>query len=72
MLLEIDNRLVKENQLTSVSDYKLKMFVHNNPKEAEKEISNWLYTNAVHIHHITQSQSEKGGNFVFVVSIYYS
>jgi hypothetical protein len=47
------------------------MFVNNDPKEAEKNISQWLSQNDVHVRHITQSQSEKGGHFVLIVSLYY-
>jgi hypothetical protein len=49
----------------------LRMFVNNDPKEAEKTISQWLSQNDVHVRHITQSQSEKGGHFVLIVSLYY-
>lgn len=49
----------------------VKMFIHNNPGEAEKEISLWLKENDVIIQHVAQSQSEKGGGFVFVVSLFY-
>jgi len=47
------------------------MFVYNNPKEAEKAISEWLKQNDVTVHHIAQSQSEKNGNFVFVITLFY-
>jgi hypothetical protein len=49
----------------------LRMFVSNDPKEAEKNISQWLGQNDVRVRHITQSQSEKGGHFVLIVSLYY-
>ena len=49
----------------------VKMFVHNQPKEAEKAIAQWLKENDVIIHHIAQSQSEKGGSFVFVLTLFY-
>jgi hypothetical protein len=47
------------------------MFVHSNPKDAEKAIAQWLKENDVIIHHIAQSQSEKGGSFVFVLTLFY-
>ena len=53
------------------SSVQVKMFIHNNPKEAEKEIAHWLKENDVIIHHIAQSQSEKGGSFVFVLTLFY-
>jgi len=48
-----------------------KMFVHNNPKDAERAVNQWLKENDVTIHHIAQSQSEKGGHFVFVITLFY-
>lgn len=49
----------------------IKMFVHNNPKDTEKAIAQWLKENDVIIHHIAQSQSEKNGSFVFVITLFY-
>lgn len=48
------------------------MFVCNNPVTAEKEVAQWLAQNPVTITHITQSQSERGGSFVFVLSLFYT
>lgn len=53
------------------SAVQVKMFIHNNPKDAEKAISQWLKENDVIIHHIAQSQSEKSGSFVFVLTLFY-
>jgi hypothetical protein len=53
------------------SSVQVKMFVHSNPKDAEKAIAQWLKENDVIIHHIAQSQSEKGGSFVFVLTLFY-
>jgi hypothetical protein len=53
------------------SSTQVKMFVHNNPKDAEKTVSQWLRENDVIIHHIAQSQSEKAGSFVFVITLFY-
>jgi hypothetical protein len=49
----------------------VKMFIHKDPREAERAVSAWLRENPVQIQHITQSQSEKGGHFVFVLSIFF-
>jgi hypothetical protein len=49
----------------------LKTFVHQNIDEAEKAINNWLELNDITIQHIGQSQSEKNGRFVFVISLFY-
>jgi hypothetical protein len=57
--------------LPDTGSMQLRMFVSNDPKEAEKNISQWLSQNYVHVRHVTQSQSEKGGHFVLIVSLYY-
>jgi len=57
--------------LFNTSSLQVKMFVHGNPIDAEKAIGQWLKQNDVTIHHITQSQSEKNGSFVFVVSLFF-
>jgi len=53
------------------SSVQVKMFIHSHPKDAEKAIAQWLKENDVIIHHIAQSQSEKGGSFVFVLTLFY-
>jgi hypothetical protein len=50
----------------------VKMFVCNSPQAAEKEVNTWLAQNPVSVSHITQSQSERGGAFIFVLSLFYS
>jgi hypothetical protein len=57
--------------LSGTESVQVKMFIHNNPKDAEKAIAQWLKQNHISIRHITQSQSEKNGSFVFVVSVFY-
>lgn len=49
----------------------VKMFVHTDPRQAEKAVANWLKEHTIRIHHVAQSQSEKGGHFVFVLSVFY-
>ena len=58
--------------LQPIPDQQVKIFVDKDPKEAEKNINTWLRQNQVYIHHVGQSQSEKGGNFLFTISIFYS
>ena len=53
-------------------NYRLKMFVHKDPAAAEKEVTQWLLQNSVALHHVTQSQSERGGSFMFVLSLFYT
>jgi len=53
------------------SEVQVKMFIFSSPKDAEKAVAQWLKENDVIIHHIAQSQSEKGGSFVFVLTLFY-
>jgi hypothetical protein len=55
----------------SQSALQVKMFIHTDPNEAEQSVSQWLKQNDVAIDHITQSQSEKNGKFVFVLTVFY-
>ncbi|MBO9682657.1 MAG: hypothetical protein J7502_08330 [Flavisolibacter sp.] len=57
--------------LLNDASLEVKMFVYNQPKDAEKAVSQWLKENDVTIHHIVQSQSEKNGNFVFVITLFF-
>ena len=47
------------------------MFVHQTAAEAEKAVNDWLGQNKVDVQYIGQSQSEQGGRFVFIVSVFY-
>jgi len=49
----------------------VKTFIADDPKNVEKDVNEWLTTNNVSIHHIGQSQSERNGRFVFVISVFY-
>ena len=50
----------------------VKMFIGNKPEIAERNINEWLAKENVTVSHITQSQSERNGSFVFVVSVFYT
>ena len=50
---------------------KIKMFLFKDPEKAEESIHSWLQSSNAKIDHITQSQSEKNGRFLLVVSIFY-
>ena len=50
----------------------VKLFVAENPLLAETQVNQWLQTHPARVHHVGQSQSEKNGRFVFVISIYYT
>lgn len=69
--LKIDNALSKTSIINTAQPMEVKMFVAGNPNEVENELNDWLQQNNVHIQHIGQSQSEKNGRFVFVVSLFY-
>ncbi|MBD0376479.1 MAG: hypothetical protein ICV51_12705 [Flavisolibacter sp.] len=60
--------LKRKNSSTSM---KMKMFIDKDPLIVEAGVNEWLQQHDVHIKHITQSQSEKNGKFVFVISLYY-
>ena len=49
----------------------MKLFIAEHPQLAEAEVNNWLQQSSVEVHHVAQSQSERNGRFVFVVTIYY-
>jgi len=48
-----------------------KIFVHSSAVAAEKALNDWLETNHVQVQYIGQSQSEQGGRFVFIISVFY-
>jgi hypothetical protein len=50
----------------------VKLFVAENLQSAELQVNDWLQSCTAKVHHVGQSQSEKNGRFVFVISIYYS
>lgn len=49
-----------------------KIFVHHSAETAEKELNDWLKENKVSVQYIGQSQSEQGGRFVFIISVFYT
>ena len=49
----------------------VKMFVHNSFNVAEKTINEWLAEQNIKVYHVTQSQCERQGRFVFVISVFY-
>jgi hypothetical protein len=69
--LSIANRPVTSETLHTARETEVKMFHSNNPSEVETEVNHWLQQNEVNVQHIGQSQSEKNGKFVFVLSVFY-
>lgn len=51
---------------------KVKLFVADDLQQIEAMINGWLQTSTSEVQHVTQSQSEKNGKFVFVTAIYYT
>jgi hypothetical protein len=70
--MKIAENFTVENFLHPAGTQEVKIFVDKDPREAEKNINAWLKENKVYIHHVGQSQSEKSGNFLFTISIFYS
>lgn len=68
--IQLTQNTSRQHLMTS-SSLEVKMFVNNRPIDAEKQVSQWLKENEVTIHHIAQSQSEKNGSFVFVITLFY-
>ena len=49
----------------------LKLFVFTELNGIEEKVNEWLLANDVFILHTNQSQCEKGGKFLFVLSLVY-
>lgn len=67
----IDTALSKTSIINTAQPMEVKMFSSANPAEVEIEVNHWLQQNKVQVQHIGQSQSEKNGRFVFVISLFY-
>ena len=50
---------------------KMKMFIHNSPEGAQDEVNKWLGENEVDLCHVVQSQCERQGRFVLILSVFY-
>gem|GEM_PF-4504552 len=49
----------------------MKMFVYSSLDSVEEDVNDWLANGNAELCYITQSQSEKQGKFVFVISVFY-
>ena len=58
-------------QTKNKTNMKVKVFVHHAFENVEEVMNEWIKDCSVKIHHVTQSQSEKQGKFVFVLSVFY-
>ena len=50
----------------------VKLFVHHSLDEVENGLNEWLAGRFIEVCHITQSQCEKQGRFVFVLSVFFT
>ncbi|HJW17035.1 MAG TPA: hypothetical protein VJ499_07940 [Flavisolibacter sp.] len=50
---------------------KMKLFTESTHSLVETRVNEWLQHHNVSIAHIGQSQSEKGGKFLFTISLFY-
>lgn len=50
---------------------KVKMFVSHALENVEQEVNKFLTQDRIQVCHVTQSQSEKQGRFIFVISVFY-
>lgn len=64
--------MIKMPVIKSAATTKVKLFILSNPEAAEEKLQEWLKTKSdIEIDHIVQSQSERNGRFLFIVSIFY-
>lgn len=49
----------------------VKQFVSNDPADAARALSEWLDTNDAEVCQLAQSQGEKQGRFLFVITVLY-
>ena len=49
----------------------MKIFTASSMAQVENEVNAWLQIKDINLLHVTQSQSEQGGRFVFTVSLFY-
>lgn len=64
--------MIKMPSIKSAANTKVKMFILSNPESAEEKLQEWLQTkHDITIDHVVQSQSERNGRFVFIVSFFY-
>ena len=51
---------------------KVKLFILSSPEAAEEKLQEWFQAHQdIEIDHIGQSQSERNGRFLFIISIFY-
>jgi hypothetical protein len=70
-MYETTFKLKEHTALETASAIQMKTFIDHDPVIVENRINDWLASHNVRISHVGQSQSEKSGRFVFVVSVFY-
>lgn len=50
---------------------KMKMFIENSPDSVQDEVNKWLNEQDVKLCHVVQSQCERQGRFVLIISVFY-
>jgi hypothetical protein len=64
--------MIKMPVIRTSAATKVKLFILSSPEAAEEKLQEWLQTQEnIEIDHICQSQSERNGRFLFIVSIFY-
>jgi hypothetical protein len=54
------------------SSIKMKIFSGSDFNQTESEVNTWLSQNAIRIDHICQSQCERNGKLLFLVSVFFT
>ena len=70
------NGILKENSLErgryiTTEKLKVKMFESHDAQLVQQDVNEWLHQNKVSVQHVGQSQCERNGKFLFIISIFY-
>jgi hypothetical protein len=68
----IKNKAGKEAGTASAPALRMKIFLSNDPKNTEQEVNAWLDRHSFYVHHIVQSQCERNGKLMLLVSVFYT
>lgn len=61
----------QKKQITEAATMQVKIFSGNNIQDAEMQVNEWLAINNWNVHYIGQSQCERNGSLLFVISVFY-
>ncbi|MGE5521907.1 MAG: hypothetical protein ACM3VS_18435 [Candidatus Dadabacteria bacterium] len=65
-------RAIKPLHAAKAQHCEMKIFIDKDPNAVEGSVNKWLKENRVSIQHFGQSQSERNGNFVFIITVLYT